>query len=155
MTYIDNNLVADERILFRTKKHIIIFLWPLLITVVLLYALNYIRSNLILNGLQWTPVLVGILIWAYVGIEYLTSEFAITNKRLMMREGFFYRHTNEVRLATISQVNVEQSLLGQMLNYGTVSINTFGAYDVYTLISQAPRFQKQVNAQLDHLTTVK
>jgi hypothetical protein len=48
-------------------------------------------------------------------------------------------------------VNVDQSLLGQLLNYGIVSINAFGAYDSFTLISHPGEFQKYVNQQLDTL----
>ena len=66
-----------------------------------------------------------------------------------MREGFFYRHTNETRLATISQINVNQSLLGQILNFGTVIINAFGAFDTFTMIAKPFLFQKYVNEQLD------
>lgn len=77
------------------------------------------------------------------------SEYAVTNKRVMMREGFFFRHTNEMRLSTISQVNVNQSLLGQLLNYGIVTLMAFGAQDSYTIISQPNQFQRYINQQAD------
>ena len=66
-----------------------------------------------------------------------------------MREGFFTRHSNEMRLTAISQVNVDQNIIGQMLNFGTVSINAFGASDDYNLISNPGMFQRMVNEQLD------
>lgn len=69
-----------------------------------------------------------------------------------MREGFFNRHVNEMRLATISQINVSQSLLGQMFNYGMVSINAFGAFDAFTVLAKPYTFQKYVNEQLDKIT---
>lgn len=153
MSYIDRNLLPDERILFRTKKHLIIFLVPVLLTIFSLYATTYMLSNAILAPLVWTPWLVTLIFWAYSGLEYQFSNYAVTNKRIMMREGFFFRHTNEMRVNTISQVNVVQSLLGQILNYGTVSINAFGAFDAYPLISKPYQFQKQVNEQLDKLTS--
>jgi uncharacterized membrane protein YdbT with pleckstrin-like domain len=106
-------------------------------------------KNELLQRVDWAPWLLALLFWAHCGLEYLTSEFAVTNKRVMMREGFFYRHTNEIRLTAISQVNVDQSILGQILNYGTVSINAFGAFDAYSLIAQPFQFQQFVNAELD------
>lgn len=153
MSYIDRNLLPDERILFRTKKHIIIFLIPVLLLIFSAYATNYMASNDVLKVLQWAPWLVTILIWSSVGLDYITSEFAVTNKRVMMREGFFVRHSNELRLATISQVNVEQSIIGQILNYGTVAINAFGAFDAYPMIAKPSQFQKAVNQQLDQLVS--
>ena len=86
---------------------------------------------------------------ASVWLEYITSEFAVTNKRIMMREGFFFRHMAEIRLNTLSQINVDQSLIGQMLGYGIVTLNAFGAFDAFTMIASPVQFQKVANEQLD------
>jgi uncharacterized membrane protein YdbT with pleckstrin-like domain len=153
MSYITKNLLPEEQILFSTKKHIIIFIYPLLWTLFSMVASSYMVTNDILAQLAWAPWLLALLFWCYAGLEYLFSEFAVTNKRVMMREGFFYRHSNELRLATISQVTIDQSLLGQILNYGTVSINAFGAFDSYNIIAKPFTFQKNVNEQLDKLTS--
>lgn len=149
MTYIDKNLLPDERISFRTKKHLIIFFAPVFWTVFSLFVTGYMQSNSILIKVAWVPWLIALILWAYVWLEYVTSEFAVTNKRVMMREGFFNRHATELRLSAISQVNVDQSLLGQLLNYGVVTLNAFGAFDVYTLIAQPAAFQRAVNEELD------
>lgn len=151
MTYIDKNLLPDERILFRTKKHVIIFFFPIVWTIFCFYATAYMRADTILAKIEWAPWLLALIFWGYVWLEYVTSEFAVTNKRLMMREGFFYRHANEMRLSAISQVNIEQSLIGQLFNYGAVAINAFGAFDAFTLIAQPSLFQKYVNEELDKL----
>ena len=126
MSYLDKNLLPGEEVKFRTKKHFILFFFPLVWTIFCLYATDYMSKNIMLEKIIWAPWLMAFLFWAHCGLEYMTSEFAVTNKRVMMREGFFYRHTNEVRLTAISQVNVDQSLLGQLLNYGVVSLNAFG-----------------------------
>lgn len=149
MGYIDRNLLPDETVLFRTKKHIIIFFFPVIWTLFCVYATGYMRVTPLLNQVEWAPWLLALLFWSYVGLEYKFSEFAVTNKRVMMREGFFYRHANEMRLSAISQVNVDQSLIGQMLNYGIVSINAFGAFDSYSMIAQPFQFQRFVNLELD------
>lgn len=149
MSYIDRNLLPDEQIVFRTKKHLIIFFFPVIWTVLAFYATSYFADNIVLSKLSSLPWLLALIFWSYTGLIYLTSEFAVTNKRIMMREGFFYRHTNEMRLNTISQVNVDQSLLGQILNYGIVSINAFGVSDSYPGIAKPGLFQRHVNEQLD------
>lgn len=149
MSYIDKNLLGGETILFRTKKHLIIFLLPVLCTLFAIFASVYLIESPILQKLNWIPWLLVLIFWGYVGILYLGSDYAVTNKRVMMREGFFHRHTNETRIATVSQVNVNQSIIGQIFNYGTVSINAFGAFDSFTLIAKPIKFQQQVNDQLD------
>lgn len=151
MSYLDKNLLPDERILFRTKKHLIIFFFPAAWIIFSIFATSYMQTNPILIKISWIPWLLAFVFLAYVWLEYITSEFAVTNKRVMMREGFFTRHANEMRVSAISQVNVDQTLLGQILNYGIVSINAFGAYDSFTLIANPAQFQKTVNEQLDKL----
>jgi hypothetical protein len=152
MGFIEKNLLPNEQILFRTKKHLIIFLTPIFWSIFSVYAYSYMESNEVLFSLKWAPWFVACIFWSYSLLEYYFSEFVVSDKRVMMREGFFFRHTNEMRLATISQVNVDQNLLGQLLNYGTVSLNAFGAFDSYTLIDKPNTFQKYVNEQLDKLT---
>lgn len=149
MSYIDNNLLPGERIIFRTKKHIIIFFVPVLVFVLSVYFASYMATNPVLAAMQWVPWVVVALFWGSSGLNYYFSEFAVTNKRVMMREGFFTRHSNELRLNAISQVNVDQNLIGQMMNFGTVAINAFGAFDRYNVISRPGKFQQAVNQQID------
>ena len=155
MSYIDRNLLPSETIIFRTRKSIIIFLVPFILTALALFVSPYMLNNPLLEKLVFAPWIIVGLFWSVNLLEYFTSEYAVTDKRIMMREGFFTRHANEMRLTAISQVNVDQSLIGMMLNYGTVSINAFGAFDAYPLISSPFRFQKTVNQQLDALISNK
>lgn len=152
MTAMDRNLLPEEQILFRTKKHLIIFFYPVILLIIALYAYQYMDANFILAKIKWVPMVVVLLFLASVWLEYVTSEFVVTNKRIMMREGFFYRHVTELRINTISQINVGQSLPGQVLDYGYVSLNAFGAYDTFTMIAHPLRFQKYANEQLDNMT---
>ena len=149
MSFIDKNLLPDETILFRTKKHLIIFLLPVILVIIAIYAFNFMRYNSILAIVDWVPLLIAFLVISHVGLDYWTSEYAVTNKRVMMREGFFVRHSNEMRLNAISQVNVDQTLIGQVFDYGIVSINAFGAFDAYPMIAHPSLFQKYVNEQMD------
>lgn len=149
MSYIDNNILPDETIMFRTKKSLIIFFFPIVWTIVAIFAYAYMHTSPLLSKLEWIPWVIAIILMGNVWLDYMTSEFAVTNKRVMMREGFFTRRANQVRLSTISQVNVNQSLLGQLFNFGVVSINTFGAFDSYSMISKPFQFQSMVNGQLD------
>lgn len=151
MSYFEKNLLPDEQILYRTKKHFIIFFIPVIWTMITFFF--SINSNPFIVTLYWVPGLIAILAWANMGLNYLTSDFAVTNKRVMMKEGFFIRHANEMRLSTIANVAINQSLLGQLLNYGTVELNGFGGViDAFTLINRPLEFQKQVQMQLDKIT---
>ncbi len=76
----------------------------------------------------------------------------MTNKRILMREGFFFKHTNEMRLSTIANIAVNQSLLGQMLNYGTVIVHAFGGDpDPFMQMAFPNDFHKHVQQELDKI----
>ncbi len=142
----------QDPVLFRTKKHKIIFLFPIILTIFVFYAINYMQQNLILDRVIWAPLVLVAVFWLYVAFNYLTSSFVVTTKRVMMREGFFNRHINDTRIATISQINIDQSLFGQILNYGKITINAFGASDTFTMIAKPLVFKKYVTEQLNQNT---
>jgi uncharacterized membrane protein YdbT with pleckstrin-like domain len=145
--YISKNLLPDEKIIYRTKKHWIIFLTPLVLTLMTLFF--YLNSNDYIVRISYILALVTLLHWLNQFLLYYASEFAITDKRVMMREGFFYRHTNETRLSSIANVGINQSLLAQLLSYGTVFINTFGGEtDAFTELDEPIVFQKKLQELL-------
>lgn len=150
MTYLDKNLINGEEIIYRTRKHFIIFLPPVILTVMMVIFL--LSSNPYVRMLAFLPAIGAIFSWINEFLDYMTSEFAVTTKRIMMKEGFFVRHTNEARLTTLTNINTNQSLLGQLLNYGTVNINTFGGInDAFPEIPAPVTFQKHVQEQLDKI----
>jgi uncharacterized membrane protein YdbT with pleckstrin-like domain len=150
MSFIEKNLMPNEKILFRTKKNFIIFLGPALWTLVCLFFLT--NSNPMVQKVAFLPLIVALLTWINQGLIYYVSEFAITNVRVMMREGFFIRHTNDTRLAALANITVNQSLLGQVLNYGTVFINSFGGEsDPFRDINNPTEFQKNLQTEIYNL----
>lgn len=145
--YIGKNLLPDEKILYRTKKHWIIFLTPFVLTIMTLFF--FLNANPFLVMASYALAIVTLLHWLNQFLLYYASEFAITDRRVMMREGFFYRHTNETRLSAISNVGATQSLLAQALSYGTVFINTFGGEtDAFTELAEPVTFQKKLQELL-------
>jgi len=151
--YIDRTLLPDETILYRTKKHWIIFLTPLALTIVAFFF--FFNANPFVVKISFLPALAAAFSWGYEFLDYFTSDYAITDKRILMKEGFFFRHTNDTRLSTIANVSVNQSLLGQLLNYGTVMINSFGGgTDPFTEIDGPFQFQKIMQAELEKVEKI-
>lgn len=150
MSYIDKNLLPNEQIVYRTKKHFIIFFTPMLWVIAALFF--YVNPNPYVAKVTILPAVIALISWLNTLLTYITSDFVVTNKRIMMKEGFFIRHANEMRLSTISTVNITQGIIGQILNYGTLLINAFGGdADSFTEIAHAFEFQKQVQGQIDLL----
>jgi uncharacterized membrane protein YdbT with pleckstrin-like domain len=170
MSYIDRNLLPDEKIIFRTRKNFIIFYVSIIYTIIALILcldipfIQNINANInafthqlpVLNKIHNLPALFFFLVAVYGAIRplilYLTGDYVVTNKRIVMREGFFERRLSDVRLTTVANVNVEQGPLGQMLNFGDIGINSFGgAADYFSQIDKPVALQKAVHSQLDSM----
>ncbi len=51
-----------------------------------------------------------------------TTEIAVTDKRIIFKRGFIYRHTAEMNMDKVSSVDVDQSLWGRLFDFGSVHI---------------------------------
>ena len=50
------------------------------------------------------------------------TEIAVTNRRVIYKRGFISRTTAEMHMDKIESVRIDQSILGRILDYGTVEI---------------------------------
>ena len=114
---------------------------------------NYVNSHLIMGEtvvysakLHWIIYLTAkaiLTLWIGPSIQRATSEFAITTKRVIIKEGLIARRTLEMNLSKIETVNVDQSIMGRILNYGSITIiGTGGTHEVFHNIAHPIQFRK-------------
>ena len=142
MGYISDNLLPGEKISYSTKHHWIIFLGPAFFTLFGFMALT--GSH---DAVQAAPGLFMIsAIWGGLrSITYLTSEFAVTNKRVMIKEGFIRRRTLEMQLEKLETLGINQSVPGRLLNFGTiVVVGSGGTREPFDNIQFPLRFRQEV-----------
>ena len=61
--------------------------------------------------------------------EWLTrrgTEIVVTDRRVLYKRGLLSQHSVEMNISKIETVDVQQSLLGRLLGYGTVDIKGTG-----------------------------
>jgi len=76
-------------------------------------------------------------------IDRATSEFVITNKRVVVKIGLIWRRTLEMNLSRVETVNVDQSIFGRLLDYGTITIiGTSGTRESFRRISKPLEFRR-------------
>ena len=56
-----------------------------------------------------------------------TTELAITDHRVIFKTGLMSRHTLEMNRAKIDSVDVDQTILGRILGYGTIIVRGTGS----------------------------
>jgi len=115
-TYINNNLIKDETVQYETHLH-----WKIYISLRALFTLFI------------APL-----------IQSKTSEFAITNKRVIIKTGFISRRILEMNLNKVETINVEQSIWGRLFGFGTIVIvGTGGTKEVFNDIKSPLLFRRK------------
>jgi uncharacterized membrane protein YdbT with pleckstrin-like domain len=115
MSYIEKNLMTGESIMYRAKLHWIVFLWPIIWFVLAGLSLTKYgntEGGKILAGIF---ILLAIIMGIGSQIKYSTSEFGITNKRVIVKVGFIRRNSIEVLLSKVEGIQVNQGILGRIL----------------------------------------
>lgn len=144
MGYIENNLLPGEHVVYWARLHLIIFLAPAILALIGLAALTA----------SWIPAVVILLVALVLGLDrYIrlrTSEFAVTNRRVLIKTGLIRRHTLELLLGRVETVGVDQGIFGRIWNYGTITvIGTGGTRELFPGIAKPLEFRKAVQDQLN------
>lgn len=84
--------------------------------------------HLLLFGLLLLPAFgLGLILWGVAYVRIRSTEVAVTTKRLIVKHGFIRRHTIEININKVESIQVDQSLVGRMLNFGTLVIAGTGS----------------------------
>lgn len=83
-------------------------------------------------------------------IRFLTTELALTNKKVIGKVGLIRTHSVASALNKIQNISISSGLFGKIFSYGTIKIETAGAKPVYFYgIKKPESFKKAVFAQMD------
>ena len=152
MSYIEENLLPDEHITYRARLH-----WIVYAPAIVFLALGII---LIVSGAIHikTPGLLifGIIIVLFspffalsAWIRRKTSEFAVTNKRVLVKVGFIRRHSLELLLQKVEGIGVDQGVGGRVFRYGTIIVTgTGGTKEPFHKIAAPLEFRRHVQERL-------
>jgi uncharacterized membrane protein YdbT with pleckstrin-like domain len=129
MRYIERILQPGESLVYTGRIHWIIYLPAALLLAVALAALT--RAGGASQGL-WVLVaglcaVVGALAGFSAWIKRWTTEIDVTDRRIVYKRGLIRRHTVEMNMDKVESVDVDQTILGRLLNFGNVTIRGTGA----------------------------
>ena len=130
--YIDHILQPGEKVLYSTNAHWVFYLPAIAAWIAALVLLILSRSTtaegLVLLCLSASAVvaLVALYWTAKAWFHRWTTETDVTNLRIVHKTGFIKRRTFEMALDKVESVDVNQSILGRLLNYGDVTIMGVG-----------------------------
>jgi uncharacterized membrane protein YdbT with pleckstrin-like domain len=149
MGYVANHLLIGEAIIYEAKVHWIIFVKGIsffIVAIAMLIWLDQPYSNY--AALLFS--LVGIYYLIPPAIDYYFSEFAITNKRLIVKTGVIKINSLEILLNKVEGIQVNQSILGRILGFGSITITgTGGTRDPFLDIGDPLEFRRMAQEQID------
>ena len=146
MSYIDETLLPDEHVVYRTALHWIIFLRPVLVILVGLALLIAFRTVPLVGA----PILLlGVLLLFAPLVAYWSTEFGVTDKRMIVKVGFIRRRTLELLLRQVEALSVDQSLSGRMFDYGTITLSgTGGVREVFHRVREPLELRRRIQGQV-------
>jgi uncharacterized membrane protein YdbT with pleckstrin-like domain len=131
MSYVQRVLQPDETVIHQSKLHALIFLpalFLLVIALALLVASAQFAGDISL-GFKAGAAMFGLLAlasWARAAIRRATTELAVTDRRVIYKSGLLARHTLEMNRSKVESVDVDQSILGRIFDYGDVIVKGTG-----------------------------
>lgn len=133
--YFENNLKFDEEILFRPRLHWSVYIDAYIVfsTIFAVFCLIMHHININLGILQkfflQIEILIGIFVILrifYIWLLCYSVKMAVTNYRVIHVVGFFSAKHEELDNQRIEGVEVRQSFIGRLLNYGDIHFSGTG-----------------------------
>lgn len=126
--------MADDNIIYQARLHWVIFFWPALwLGLALCGAIAYPAARnfaLLMAGFSF--------IWgAVMWVTYQFCSLTIKKTQVILRTGFLVRQTLDFPLSKIESIDIQQSILGSLLRYGSLIITgTGGSRQMVSYINQ-------------------
>ena len=165
MGYIEKNLISGETVVYRARLHWIVMIQPVLIACVFValglalmmgpWASHATQTS----SLSYTTIaglfsfLFAIISLVAGAVKRSSAEFAVTNKRVILKAGIVQTRTLEMFLNKIESVGVDQTFWGKIFKFGSIVVHgTGGSSEPFHNISSPLEFRHQVQQQIGNLT---
>lgn len=150
MSYVAKNLLNDERIAYRTKLHWKLYVLPTVIAVFILLPLTYFALQSQTKWLAIIPLALAAIVFLPASLKRMSSEFAVTNKRVLMKVGVLNTRSVELLLGKVEAIAVNQRVFGKLFNYGDIVVTgSGGTHEPFAGIQDPLKFRNAVQAVSD------
>ena len=125
MSYVERVLQPGEQVRYVSSIHWIV-LWPGVAVAVLAVAAYWFSETRLLPR-AWLYTAYALALFAVVLLvkewyQWWITEIAVTNRRVIYKRGLIRLQSNEMNMDKVESVQVNQSVLGRMFDFGTVKI---------------------------------
>lgn len=131
-SYIERTLVPGESMLQTGRLHWIIYAHAVIVALISLPFLFLLsipnqQSPLFLELAAFLIFLIAVYSAIKAFIRKHSTEIAVTTRRFLVKRGFISRTVVEIATGQIESVIIRQSILGRILDYGTLIVAGTGS----------------------------
>lgn len=138
--YLEREMQGNEKIVYASQLHWIVYHFGLSTTIIgalfghyspvlARLALPERWAELVIRPMNYVGVAIivfGAMHLFYGFIRQISTELVITNRRVIAKYGFIATTTYELMLSKVEGANIDQTILGRLLGYGTVMVKGTG-----------------------------
>jgi len=126
--YPEKLLAPGETIAFELKPHWRALIWQACVLVIEVFIATWAFFAFDSTIFRWIVVIVGVIIltWqvALPFLTWLTTQYVFTSRRIIVRRGLLTKQGRDMPLSKVNNVSFEVSVLGRVLNYGTLEVES-------------------------------
>jgi uncharacterized membrane protein YdbT with pleckstrin-like domain len=131
MTYLNSILEPGEKVRYHTTVSWTTYTAAILLAICAPASLLAGASYPEMVNIGWFAAIVfavaAIVAFLPAWFRRWTTEIAVTDRRIILKRGLIRRHTVEMNMQKVESVDVDQTLIGRLFNYGNVTIRGTGS----------------------------
>jgi uncharacterized membrane protein YdbT with pleckstrin-like domain len=127
-------LGEDEEVVLDLHPHWKALIVPALLVPIVVGAASYlvflVPDGSVRTPLRWAVVVIAVLVllrwsmWPF--LQWITTRYVLTNRRVVIRTGVLSRSGRDIPLTRVNDVSFRHSLIDRMLKCGTLTIESAG-----------------------------
>ena len=112
-----------DNIVYEARLHWILFLWPALLLCFSIYiGMNFWQLRQVAYFIAAFSLMWELMVW----VTYCFSYLIIKPTQVILCTGFWVRKTMDIPLNKIESIDISQSILGSLMQYGSLVITGTG-----------------------------
>ena len=149
MSYVDTILEPGEQVRYRTSISWTVYanaLWVSLAAAIVAY-IGYKTTVDWLRYVSGALAAIALVLFALGALRRAATEIAVTDRRIIFKRGIVRRHTVEMNMAKVESVDVDQTLIGRLFDYGDVTLRGVGStFERLSLVDSPLKLRSSVTA---------
>jgi uncharacterized membrane protein YdbT with pleckstrin-like domain len=172
--YVEQSLSSGERVILKARLHWGMFISPIwgimvamffIVVGAILLGFPHLLEDILPSSISpddyeimFYSIVIGVEVGGLLSLfiaflrllnrisTFISTEFAVTNKRVIGKSGMLRRRSLEIMLSKIESVSVDEPFWGRILNFGTIVVKgSGGTSQPFHFISDAMALRLQIN----------